>query len=203
MGALLHSSTAPTVVVYSKEELVFLIRDYPNEVIIINNLGPSTQPQNSVIVKYCNTYRRFLLTFSNRYADPQVFGNRFDYKSSLKFARVYARENALRLLARVLRVDARSSARASIRAGAHLDACACASAGSHACVRVDERANVHVGHMPVCFDHTTRSDDGFVLHIGGQATIMKFVTEIATTALEFCKPFINSRLAWCFIAEAV
>ncbi|GBP71532.1 hypothetical protein EVAR_50592_1 [Eumeta japonica] len=32
-------------------------------------------------------------------------------------------------------------------------------------------------------------------------TITKFVTEIDTAALEFCKPVINNRLTWCFIAK--
>ncbi|GBP39012.1 hypothetical protein EVAR_89234_1 [Eumeta japonica] len=55
--------------------------------------------------------------------------------------------------------------------------------------------------MPVCFNCTAHSIDVFVVHSGGQATITKFVTEIDTTALEFCKLVIRSRLVWCFIAK--
>ncbi|GBP57402.1 hypothetical protein EVAR_51249_1 [Eumeta japonica] len=58
-----------------------------------------------------------------------------------------------------------------------------------------------VGHVPVCFDHTAHSIDVFVIHSGGRTTVTKFVTEIDTTMLEFCKPVINSRLAWCFIPK--
>ncbi|GBP34593.1 Long-chain-fatty-acid--CoA ligase 4 [Eumeta japonica] len=53
-----------------------------------------------------------------------------------------------------------------------------------------------VGHVPVCFDRTAHSIDVFVGHSGGRATITKFVTEINTTAPEFSKLVINSRLAW-------
>ncbi|GBP07382.1 hypothetical protein EVAR_4759_1 [Eumeta japonica] len=53
--------------------------------------------------------------------------------------------------------------------------------------------NVMMGHMSVCLDHTAHSDDGFVVHGGGLASLTKFITEIDTTALEFGKPVINSR----------
>ncbi|GBO99099.1 hypothetical protein EVAR_435_1 [Eumeta japonica] len=36
---------------------------------------------------------------------------------------------------------------------------------------------------------------------GGRAIITKFVIKIDMTALEFCKPVINSCLAWCFIGK--
>ncbi|GBP56926.1 hypothetical protein EVAR_33983_1 [Eumeta japonica] len=35
----------------------------------------------------------------------------------------------------------------------------------------------------------------------GRATITESSTEIDTTALEFCKPVLNDRLGWCFIAK--
>ncbi|GBP78640.1 hypothetical protein EVAR_98567_1 [Eumeta japonica] len=57
-------------------------------------------------------------------------------------------------------------------------------------------------YMPGCVVHTALSIDVFVVHGGGRATITKFVTEIDTTALEFCKPVITIRLAWCFIAKS-
>ncbi|GBP04096.1 hypothetical protein EVAR_74834_1 [Eumeta japonica] len=52
--------------------------------------------------------------------------------------------------------------------------------------------NLMVRHMPVCFDHTVHSIEVFIVHSGGRATIAKFVIEFDTTALEFCKPAINS-----------
>ncbi|GBP35285.1 hypothetical protein EVAR_19506_1 [Eumeta japonica] len=51
-----------------------------------------------------------------------------------------------------------------------------------------------VGHVPVCFNHTAHGIDVFAVRSGGWVTITKFVTEIDTTALKFCKPVINNRL---------
>ncbi|GBP13699.1 hypothetical protein EVAR_7938_1 [Eumeta japonica] len=56
--------------------------------------------------------------------------------------------------------------------------------------------------MRVCFDHTAHSTDVFVVYSIGQEIITKFVNEIDTTALEFCKSVVSSRLAWCFIAKS-
>ncbi|GBP32381.1 Kinesin-like protein Klp98A [Eumeta japonica] len=53
-----------------------------------------------------------------------------------------------------------------------------------------------------CFDDTAHSVDVFVFYSGGWATIMKFVTAIDTATIEFCKPVINSPLAWCFITKS-
>ncbi|GBP02606.1 hypothetical protein EVAR_98565_1 [Eumeta japonica] len=56
-------------------------------------------------------------------------------------------------------------------------------------------------YMPGCRSYGAQHRC-FVVHGGGRATITKFVTEIDTTALEFCKPVITIRLAWCFIAKS-
>ncbi|GBP62960.1 hypothetical protein EVAR_95915_1 [Eumeta japonica] len=44
--------------------------------------------------------------------------------------------------------------------------------------------------------------DVFVIHSSRRVTIMKFITEINKNVLEFCKPIINRRLSWCFIAKS-
>ncbi|GBP22405.1 hypothetical protein EVAR_11921_1 [Eumeta japonica] len=63
--------------------------------------------------------------------------------------------------------------------------------------------NLMVCHIPVCFDHTAHGIDVFVVHSGERATITKLVTEYDSTAVKFCKPVINSRLAWCFVTKGV
>ncbi|GBP31695.1 hypothetical protein EVAR_4930_1 [Eumeta japonica] len=62
--------------------------------------------------------------------------------------------------------------------------------------------NLMVDHIPVCFDHTEHSTDVFVVHISERATIIKFITEIDTTALGFCKPVRSSRLAWYIVSKS-
>ncbi|GBP66413.1 hypothetical protein EVAR_88747_1 [Eumeta japonica] len=67
--------------------------------------------------------------------------------------------------------------------------------------RARVRGTADDGHVPVCFDHTVHSINLFVVH-NRRGTFTKFDTEIDTTALEFCKPAINSHLAWYFIAKS-
>ncbi|GBP27849.1 hypothetical protein EVAR_94253_1 [Eumeta japonica] len=55
--------------------------------------------------------------------------------------------------------------------------------------------NLIVGHIPVYFDYKAHSIDVLVVHSIKRTTITKFVTETDITVFEFCKPFINSRLA--------
>ncbi|GBP61406.1 hypothetical protein EVAR_37937_1 [Eumeta japonica] len=46
-------------------------------------------------------------------------------------------------------------------------------------------------HMSVRFKHTVPSIDEFVIHSDVRTIIMKFITDIGATALEFCKPVIK------------
>ncbi|GBP69634.1 ATP-binding cassette sub-family G member 4 [Eumeta japonica] len=107
---------------------------------------------------------------------------------------------------RALRTFARYFARAPLwLVSAHLDTSTRSTA-----VLFRDRSNKSTFFSPgtlfnTKLDAPSLNLASMALHLvtrGGRSPITKFVTEIDTTALEFCKPVINGRFVWSFIAKS-